>query len=129
MAIICLVSKGFFESVELKYLVSEQHSFMDCDRDFGVIEKKSKVSNPMVLKELEEPKNTQGISYQGYKNETMHRNNQKMFAFEELNLTKTNVLKNYVSLDSLPLVEELPWVNFTCGISKKKRKDLLAMLT
>ncbi|KAJ8875742.1 hypothetical protein PR048_023641 [Dryococelus australis] len=41
---------------------------------------------------------------------------------------KTNRLKKHVSLDSLPVVEELPRVNFTCSISKEKRKDFLAML-
>ncbi|KAJ8892391.1 hypothetical protein PR048_004971 [Dryococelus australis] len=55
MAIIYLVSKEFFESVELKYLVSG-HSFTDCDHDFKVIEKRCKVSKPIVPKELEDMK-------------------------------------------------------------------------
>ncbi|KAJ8883396.1 hypothetical protein PR048_015239 [Dryococelus australis] len=40
-------------SLELKYLVSG-YSFMDCDGDCGVIEKRCKVSNRVVPKELED---------------------------------------------------------------------------
>lgn len=53
MALIYLVSKRYCDCIELKFLVSG-HSFMDCDRDFGVIEKRRKVSKAMIPEELQD---------------------------------------------------------------------------
>ncbi|KAJ8871837.1 hypothetical protein PR048_028177 [Dryococelus australis] len=144
IAIIYLIGKGVFESVELKFLISG-HNFMGCDRDFGVIEKRRKVSKPVVPKELEEIVTSVRVPTFQYINtqnlrisKAFHINVTKKkpcvvkiantFDFVEPSCTKTNVLKQCVSLDSLPAVEKLPWVNFTRDISKETRKHLLAML-
>ncbi|KAJ8871355.1 hypothetical protein PR048_027672 [Dryococelus australis] len=155
--------KGFFESVELKYRISG-HSFMDCDRDFGIIEKRRKVPKPMVPKELDDivksarvytpfqaiPMvtddfidfallashyiNTQnlGISKTSHMKVTKKRpcivKITNTFAFEQPSWTETNVLMDGISSYSLPAVNELPHVNFTCGIGKEARKYLLAVL-
>lgn len=52
MSIIYLVHKGFYRSIDVKYLVSG-HSYMNCDRDFGVIEKKRKAAKAITPKDLE----------------------------------------------------------------------------
>ncbi|KAJ8888112.1 hypothetical protein PR048_007599 [Dryococelus australis] len=117
------LQNGFFESAELKYLISG-HSFMDCDHDVGVIEKRRKVSKPMMPKELEDIVKFARIT----KKKPRIVKITNTFAFEEHGWTKTNVLKKRVNLDSLPAKEEVPRVNITYGISNEKRKDLLAML-
>jgi hypothetical protein len=53
MALIQLVTKGIFDEIDMKFLVSG-HSYMPCDRDFGVIEKRRKVCRAMVPEELME---------------------------------------------------------------------------
>lgn len=53
MALIYLVTKGIFDEIDMKFLVSG-HSYMPCDRDFGVIEKRRKVCRAMVPEELME---------------------------------------------------------------------------
>lgn len=52
MAVIYLVKKGFYRSIDLKYMVSGP-SYMNCDRDFGVTEKRRKTCKAMVPKDLE----------------------------------------------------------------------------
>lgn len=61
MAIIYLIKKQFFESIEIKYLVSG-HSFMNCDRDFGLIEKRRRTSRAMIPSELEDVVRTARIN-------------------------------------------------------------------
>jgi hypothetical protein len=51
--IVFLVLKGYCEIIDLKFLVSG-HSYMPCDRDFGVIEKRKRVSKCMVPEEVQE---------------------------------------------------------------------------
>ncbi|XP_022906542.2 uncharacterized protein [Onthophagus taurus] len=48
---IFLVTHKVFNVIEHKFLVSG-HSFMQCDRDFGLIEKRKRLSLPMVPKDL-----------------------------------------------------------------------------
>ncbi len=51
--VILLVLKGYYEIIDLKFLVSG-HSYMPFDRDFGVIEKRKRVSKCMVPEEVQE---------------------------------------------------------------------------
>ncbi len=51
--ILFLVLKGYYEIIDLKFLVSG-HSYMPCDRDFDVIEKRKRVSKCMVPEEVQE---------------------------------------------------------------------------
>lgn len=53
MAVIYLVARGCFKTIDIKYLVSG-HSYMPCDRDFGVIEKRKRKCTPMVPEEVQE---------------------------------------------------------------------------
>ncbi|KAL4126288.1 hypothetical protein QTP88_010510 [Uroleucon formosanum] len=53
LAMIYLVANGWYNSVECRFLVSG-HSFMPCDQDFAVIEKRKKLVNAMVPSEIEE---------------------------------------------------------------------------
>lgn len=46
-----LVSKGILDKVQHKFLVSG-HSFLSCDRDFAIIEKRKKVGKPFVPLDL-----------------------------------------------------------------------------
>ncbi|KAJ8930040.1 hypothetical protein NQ314_017205 [Rhamnusium bicolor] len=46
-----LVSSGHFDTIEHRYLVSG-HSFLKCDRDFALIEKRKRKCAPMVLEDL-----------------------------------------------------------------------------
>ncbi|KAJ4451207.1 hypothetical protein ANN_02667 [Periplaneta americana] len=41
MVLIYIIAKKHFDSVDLKFLVSE-HPYMSCDREFGIIEKRKK---------------------------------------------------------------------------------------
>ncbi|GFQ96550.1 uncharacterized protein TNCT_737081 [Trichonephila clavata] len=47
------VAKNILDCIEFKFLVSG-HSYMPCDRDFGIIEKRKRVCKPMVPKEIDE---------------------------------------------------------------------------
>lgn len=49
--LIFLVSNGVFDSIEQRFLVSG-HSFMPCDRDFALIEKRKRVVNAIVPNDL-----------------------------------------------------------------------------
>lgn len=49
--LIFLVANGIFQTIEQKFLVSG-HSFMPCDRDFALIEKRKKVSQAFVPLDL-----------------------------------------------------------------------------
>lgn len=49
--LIFLVANGIFHTIELKFLVSG-HSFMPCDRDFALIEKRKKVTRAYVPSDL-----------------------------------------------------------------------------
>lgn len=51
MVLIYLVAKKYFNTIDLKFLVSG-HSYMPCDRDFGIIEKRKKVCPTMVPEEV-----------------------------------------------------------------------------
>lgn len=51
MTLIWVVAMNYFEKVDLKFLVSG-HSYMPCDRDFGIIEKRKKVCKTMVPGEV-----------------------------------------------------------------------------
>lgn len=51
--LIFLVANGVFRTVEQKFLVSG-HSFMPCDRDFALVEKRKKVSKAFVPSDLHE---------------------------------------------------------------------------
>lgn len=48
---IFLVAHGLFENIQHKFLVSG-HSFMACDRDFALIEKRKRVSKAIIPKDL-----------------------------------------------------------------------------
>lgn len=50
-AIIHLVIKGYFHKIDMKFLVSG-HSYMPCDRDFWIIEKRKKVTKAFVPSQL-----------------------------------------------------------------------------
>lgn len=50
---IFLVAQQTFTMIEHKFLVVG-HSYMQCDRDFGLIEKRKRLSQPMVPKDLHE---------------------------------------------------------------------------
>ncbi|KAJ4441947.1 hypothetical protein ANN_11811 [Periplaneta americana] len=43
--LIYIIAKKHFDSVDLKFLVSE-HFYMPCDREFGIIEKRKKDARP-----------------------------------------------------------------------------------
>ena len=47
-----LVNSGLFDDITLKFLVSG-HSYMDCDRDFALIEKRKKVTKAFVPKDIQ----------------------------------------------------------------------------
>lgn len=51
MVLIYAVAKKYFDTIDLKFLVSG-HSYMPCDRDFGIIEKRKKVCSTMVPEEV-----------------------------------------------------------------------------
>lgn len=53
LVIIFLVLKGHYDKIDLKFLVPG-HSYMPCDRDFGVIEKRKRVSKCRVPEEVQE---------------------------------------------------------------------------
>ena len=53
MVLIYAVVNNLVDNINLKFLVSG-HSYMPCDRDFGIIEKRKKVSNPMIPDEIAE---------------------------------------------------------------------------
>ncbi|GFR05736.1 uncharacterized protein TNCT_644531 [Trichonephila clavata] len=53
MIMIYAVAKGILDCIEFKFLVSG-HSYMPCDRDFGIIEKRKRVCKPMVPEEIAE---------------------------------------------------------------------------
>lgn len=46
-----LVANGHFQSIEQKFLITG-HSFLQCDRDFGIIEKRKKVMKSYVPEDL-----------------------------------------------------------------------------
>nr|CAD7411142.1 unnamed protein product [Timema poppensis] len=48
----CSFYKGFYRSIDVKYLESG-HSYMNCDLDFGVIEEKRKAAKAITPKDLE----------------------------------------------------------------------------
>nr|CAD7579062.1 unnamed protein product [Timema californicum] len=48
----CSFHKGFYRSIDVKYL-ENGHSYMNCDRNFGVIEKKRKAAKAITPKDLE----------------------------------------------------------------------------
>jgi len=52
-AMFYLVKSGWFESIECRFLVSG-HSFMPCDQDFAMIEKRKKRFSAMVPTEIKE---------------------------------------------------------------------------
>lgn len=49
--LIYLVANGHFDTIEQKFLISG-HSFMPCDRDFALIEKRKKVSTAFIPSDL-----------------------------------------------------------------------------
>jgi hypothetical protein len=49
---IYLVAKGIFSCIEHKFLISG-HSFLSCDRDFALIEKRKRVTQTMVPEDLQ----------------------------------------------------------------------------
>lgn len=51
MMLIYIVTKKYIDTIELKFLVSG-HSYMPCDRDFGIIEKRKKICSTMVPEEV-----------------------------------------------------------------------------
>ncbi|GFQ69236.1 uncharacterized protein TNCT_160121 [Trichonephila clavata] len=53
MIMIYAVAKNILDCMEFKFLVSG-HSYMPCDRDFGIIEKGKRVCKPMVPEEIAE---------------------------------------------------------------------------
>lgn len=48
---IYLIQLGIFEEIQQKFLITG-HSFLSCDRDFALIEKRKRVCNPMVPEDL-----------------------------------------------------------------------------
>lgn len=52
-AMLYLVASGWFESIECRFLVSG-HSFMPCDQDFAMIEKRKKKVASMVSSDIKE---------------------------------------------------------------------------
>ena len=53
MVLIYAVINNLVDNIKLKFLVS-RHSYMPCDRDFGIIEKWKKVSTLMIFEEMAE---------------------------------------------------------------------------
>ncbi|GFQ78871.1 uncharacterized protein TNCT_122361 [Trichonephila clavata] len=53
MIMIYAVAKNILDCIEFKFLVSG-HSYMPCDRDFGIIEKRKRLCKPMVPEEIAE---------------------------------------------------------------------------
>ncbi|KAL4090146.1 hypothetical protein QTP88_025045 [Uroleucon formosanum] len=51
IVLIYAIAKKYFDTIDLKFLVSG-HSYMPCDRDFGIIEKRKKVCSTMVPEEV-----------------------------------------------------------------------------
>ncbi len=52
-AMFYLVTKGVYDAIEMKFLVSG-HSFMPCDQDFAVIEKRKKLTKAVTLDDIKE---------------------------------------------------------------------------
>lgn len=94
MTIIYLLAKGIFKSVEMKFLVTG-HSYMPCDRDFGVIEKRKRLCKAMIPAEIEDIVRSSKLS-KPFKVVSMQRNDFFDIAKEAdkfLNTTKMEISK------------------------------------
>nr|CAD7452986.1 unnamed protein product [Timema tahoe] len=121
------------------------HSYTNCDRDFGVIEKKRKAAKAITPKDLEALVASLAKDYLNTKDLTMskishfrisHKNPSTVKVASVLGLEgdvmvawkKVDVLKKNANLDNVPDIHDLPKIHFKSKISREKKNDILGMI-
>ncbi|KAJ4443931.1 hypothetical protein ANN_05720 [Periplaneta americana] len=118
MVLIYIIAKKHFGSVDLKFLVSE-HSYMPCDREFGIIEKRKK-------KKDARPWFQKSVALYGVETWTLRRSEEKRIeAFEMWLWRRMERVKWTDSIKSEAVLERVGEERIMLKLIRKRKRNSL----